>query len=296
MPTAKALYHELVRSYPAVGALRVNRLVFGNIRPLRINLCFLRYLRQCQRATGSLRTPASPKVKAAADELRAKGFIVFPPRENGGIVNSLNAKIAELMRAGRYTVGIGEEDWFWHIPDVMNTLPEIVALICPDIAATIEEYFGSYFKIFSAEMYRIVPSQKTPDASGLWHTDNYPPGMVKIMAYLTACDEKTGALKVHPWPRTRQLLRRGFFNRSNIAPYEDLLENDWIPIEGPPGTILLWDSNICHRATPPAAGIRDAIAFKFIPSVEPWKQHLARVGAGVNYERRPHIPRDPAGD
>ncbi len=296
MPTAKAVYHRLVREYPALGAVRMNRLVFGNIRPLHINLRFWRYLRHCQKVTDSLRTPATPEVRAAANELRTKGFIVFPPRGNRNVVDSLNVKISELMRAGRYTVGIGEEDWFWHIPDVMNTLPEIIALIRPDIAATIEEYFGAYFKIFSAEMYRIVPSQKTPDASGLWHTDNYPPGMVKIMVYLTACDEKTGALKVHPWSTTRRLLRRGFFNRANTAPYHDLLESDWVPIEGPPGTTLLWDSNICHRATPPTQGIRDAIAFKFIPSVEPWEQHLARVGDGVNYERRPHIPHNPADD
>jgi hypothetical protein len=296
MSIVKTIYQRIVQRYPIVGAWRVNKLVFGNIRPLRINLKFWLYWHRCRKATGSSRKQSSARIKNLAGELRERGFLIFPPQTDGDLAASLNAKVADLMRSGRCTVGIGQEDWFIHVPDVMNTLPEITFLIQPDVVATIEEYFGSYFKIFTAEMYRIVPSQKPPDASGLWHTDNYPPGMVKIMVYLTGCDEKTGALKVHPWSTTRRLVRRGFFKRDHIAPYHDLLESHWVPIEGPAGTTLLWDSNIVHRATPPTSGIRDAVAFKFIPSMEPWEQHLARVGDGVNYERRPHVPADPAAD
>ncbi len=296
MSIVKQVYHGLVQRYPVVGAWRFHKRVFGNIRPFRINLQFWLYWRRCRKATGHLRKRSSARVKAMAQELRQRGFLIFPSPASSELVASLNCKIAELVRSGRCTVGAGQEDWFIHVPDVMNTLPEITALIQPEVAATIEEYFGSYFKIFSAEMYRIVPSQKIPDASGLWHTDNYPPGMLKIMVYLTACNEQTGALKVHPWPRTRQLLRQGFFNRYHAEAHREILEQNWETIEGPPGTILLWDSNICHRATPPTDGLRDAVAVKFIPSLEPWEQHLARVGTGINYERRPQIPLDPAAD
>jgi hypothetical protein len=68
-------------------------------------------------------------------------------------------------------------------------------------------------------------------------------------------------------------------------------------MEGRAGSIVLWDSNLVQRASPPKGAIRVAVAFKFLPSKEPWDQHLARVGEGVSYERRTSaVPEDPSAD
>jgi hypothetical protein len=67
-------------------------------------------------------------------------------------------------------------------------------------------------------------------------------------------------------------------------------------VEGPAGTVILWDQNLVHRAVAPATGHRDAVSIKLLPSLEPWRRHLARVGATLSYERRGQYPLEPADD
>jgi ectoine hydroxylase-related dioxygenase (phytanoyl-CoA dioxygenase family) len=106
------------------------------------------------------------------------------------------------------------------------------------------------------------------------------------MIYLTDCRRDSGALRVHPWSSTRQLLRAGFFDRFDTGAYGDRLERGWVALEGRAGAVILWNSNIVHKATPPTERLRDAVAFKFLPSPEPWRAHLARMGERVSREYR----------
>ena len=290
-------YRRAAERYPRFGALRANRLVFDNGRPLRTNLAFLRHWRRCRRMYVGATPAGGPfSIGQAARELKQTGFTIVRPPDDTTVVRSLTAQVQTLVDEGKVTVTPGIEEWMVQVSYAFERVSGLARLVTPDVVATLEATYGCHFKIYSAEAYRLVPSDSPPDVSSLWHTDNYPPGLLKAMVYLTDCDRDSGALRVHPLPTTRRLLRRGFMNRYDAERYSSILERNWTALEGSAGTVVLWNSNIVHKATSPAAGIRDAVAMKFLPSTEPWSVHLARAGSLVCYERRTQIPDDPGAD
>ena len=290
----KSLYRKVTSKYPAIGAVRVNKFVFGNTLPLPLNVKYWSYLMRCRR-TFHPNTEPSAQAEAMAQQLRKNGFCIFRPGD-AALTASIAQRVAQLAERGGIQGMGGVEDWMIQVPECVKQVPDMFRLLRPEIVDTIATYFGSHFKIYSAEIYRLVPTQQAMEASGLWHTDNYPPGMLKAMIYLTDCTKTNGALRVHPRPVTRRLLRAGFFDRHRAEPFAKRLAANHVPLEASAGSVVLWDSNLIHRGTPPDAGLRDAIAFKFLPSLEPWDRHLERVGEGVTYERRIQFPKDPSED
>ncbi len=295
---AKATYRSVVRRYPAIDALRVNRLVLGNMRPLGINLRYLEYLIRCRRAYRGLNgATVSPTIREAARHLRVHGYYIFSPPADLSTTRMIAHRMEALIQSGRTAVASGLEEWMIQVPQCVKEIPELSQLLRPEIVATLERYFGCYFKIYCFEVYRLVPTHQPPQLSGLWHLDNYPVGMLKVMVYLTDCDDATGALRVHPRPSTRRLIRRGFFDRYRAEPFVEQLNRDHVPLEGPAGAVVLWDPNLVHRGTPPQVGYRDAASFKLVPSMEPWDRHLARMGAQLSDEcRKNAAPDDPSAD
>lgn len=275
----------------------ISRLLFRNGIRLSTNLKFWRYLKDCQRAYA--RRNRGTFLSAAvvvARRIQSEGYCVFPPAPDSRTVTNIAARVARLVEAGHATITPGVEEWMVQVNDSMATVPEITGLLRPEVVTVLEAAYRSHFKIFSTEIYRVLPTTERMQVSGLWHTDNLPPGMLKALVYLTDSGKPTGALRLHPWPKSRRLLRAGFFDRFNARRFSDALESSWIFVDGPAGTVILWDSNIVHRTTPPEFGYRDAVAFKFLPSLEPWEQHVKRMGGLLSYERRRKFPDDPAED
>ncbi len=294
--TVKTIYRNLRNQYPGLEGLRPDQAIFGNRTPWGKNFRYLRHHAECRRAFRRAGKTLSPEAADFAAHFRRDGYVIFNPGYEPGLLETIRSKCEELANAGHLRV-LPEEDWFLQFNESMARVPEIAQLINPKVAAVAEACFGSHFKIYTSELYRIVPTSAPPNLSGLWHTDNYPPGIYKIMVYLTECDRTSGALGLHSKESTRRLLRKGFFDRFRAEPFRKELENDGTRIEGPAGTVLFWDSNLIHRANPPLSGRRDVAAFKLLPSREPWSSHLNRVGARVNYESRPEqTPADPSAD
>ena len=293
----RAVWRRLVVRYPGARGLLLNRVLFENGLPLRINARYLAYLLRCRWASAATVPKTFPDdVMEAARRLRTDGYVVFEPSIDSRVVASLVDRIRALVDAGESSVTPGVEEWMIGVNDSAATVPRIFELITPRVAATLEAAYRSHFKIYSSEIYRLVPTTEPPEVSGLWHSDNYPPAVLKAMVYLTDCTSESGALRVHPRLQTRRLLRDGFFDRLNAAAYRDRLEQGWVALEGSAGTVVLWSSNIIHRATPPANTCRDAVAFKFLPSREPWQEYLARMGPRLSTERRLQYPVDPSED
>lgn len=275
----------------------ISRLLFSNGIRLSTNLKFWRYLSRCQRTYARQNGGTFPSAAVAASRrIRSEGYCVFPPSPDSRTVTNIAVRVARLVEAGHVMITPGVEEWMVHVNDSMANVPEIISLLRPEVVAALEAAYRSHFKIFSTEVYRLLPTTARMQVSGLWHTDNLPPGVLKALIYLTDSDKKTGALRLHPWPKSRRLLRAGFFDRFNAGRFSDALESDWISVDGPAGTVILWDSNIVHRTTPPEFGYRDAVVFKFLPSFEPWKHHAKRMGNLLSYERRRKFPDHPAED
>ncbi len=297
MKTLKNVYHRLRNRYPALRMLRVDQAWFGNIVPLKTNLDYLRYQKQCRKQySAPVLNGFSSKVREATDHFRKQGYVLLHPDYDPLLLKTILDRCEEMSKNGLTKVAEGEE-WFINFNESMKNVPEIARLINDEVTAVVEACFESNFKIYSSEIYRIVPTSKPPSISGLWHTDNYPPGVYKIMVYLTPCNKKTGALGLHPRASTRRLLRAGFFDRFNAGRFQERLNQDGIQIEGPAGTVLFWNSNLIHRANPPLDGFRDVVAFKLLPSWEPWDEHFVRARDRVSYEQRNRqVPIDPSVD
>ena len=282
------------RRYPTLKSKVPHYWLFCARVPLRITLRYLTYARQCRNAF-TPGAPPSATTSAAAARLRRDGFVVLPPVD-ARLVKEIGARVGALVPPPGTAGDDGGESWMIQLPDVMGRVPEAVELLDAETVAVVEAYYRAHFKIFCVEIYRTVPTAEAPRLSSRWHIDNYPPGMLKAFVYLTDCDRTTGALNVHPRRRSRELIRAGFFDRMHAERFAAELDRDPIPVEGPAGTVILWDQNLVHRAVAPVTGHRDAVSIKLLPSIEPWRRHLARMGAALSYERRGQYPLDPADD
>jgi hypothetical protein len=125
-------------------------------------------------------------------------------------VRTIAAKVEDFLETIGEPGAEMDEGGMIQLPDAMGRVPEAVELLRPDVVATLEAYYRSYFKVFCMEIHRLVPTRRDPQLSSLWHLDNYPPGMLKVFVYLTDCDRKTGALRLNSRARSRRLIRSGF--------------------------------------------------------------------------------------
>lgn len=172
---ATQAYHAAMRRYPVIGAVRTSRLLFGNERPLRMNLQFRRYWRKCRRAYPGPRAAWTDDALRATRALRERGYYVFPPSDPA-FARTLARRVQDLVEAGHTLVTPGIEEWMIEVTQCMTRVPDIIRFLRPEVTAVLEAYFRSHFKVYSAEIYRLVPTTDRMQASGLWHTDNYPPG------------------------------------------------------------------------------------------------------------------------
>jgi hypothetical protein len=160
----------------------------------------------------------------------------------------------------------------------LSVFPELEMFITDEIAGIVEAYFGSHFKIFGTDIYRTVPSKAQEENSFLWHFDNGPTKLIKLMIYLDPTTKDTGGFRLKPKPLSLQLKRQGFWDRKDADRFRAILEDESTTrlFEGPPGTAVLFHALYCiHKATFPKHGHRDVATFLLHPSTIPWKAHLA---------------------
>src|SRR5262249_28205306 len=114
---------------------------------------------------------------------------------------------------------------FTPIPDCVRAIPEILDCLVPPVTQTLERFYCSHFKIYFIDAHRLLPLERPPVSSWLWHSDNNPAPVLKVMVYLTDTTEATGAFRAMPWPVSRSILRKGFRDRSHIEPLAADLNN-----------------------------------------------------------------------
>jgi hypothetical protein len=252
-------------------------------------LCRQRYLAE-SRANGAEDT----RVGELAGRLRQDGYCVLPD----AVEPALLAEVAERARAlladpAACWRPTGMESFITHVKDSARAAPQILKLLSPEIAGILTAAFRSHFKIYYTEIYRTHPTSEKEKVSWLWHSDNHPGAILKIMIYLNDVSAATGAFRAHPWSTTRSLLRRGFRDRNQAERFAADLESDRSTkvMEGRAGTAVLFDNNLIHKATAPLSGYRDVVVFEVIPSLVPWDRHvqgaLDRIGTNQAYPPNP---------
>lgn len=200
-------------------------------------------------------TVADSAARALDDESRCD---YFPPVAPGRAP-------AEAMQSGD-VISIALRD-----PLELDGMSTLAAALVPPIEQTI---YGSYVIVDKVYVYRSPVSRQTPRQSWLWHFDNHPREMLKVMVYLTDVAEGTAPFEFIR-DRTTGLARLGApllpkFGDSRVAA---ATVERWISedaeravVTGRRGTVVIFDDNVVHRATLAAERHRDVVVFQLRPA------------------------------
>ncbi|MGH6946362.1 MAG: hypothetical protein ACREDZ_03465 [Kiloniellales bacterium] len=63
------------------------------------------------------------------------------------------------------------------------------------------------------DLYRVLPCAQEDEGSYLWHCDNWPRQGIKLITYLERATRDTGAFRLKPPRLSRDLKKRGFWDR-----------------------------------------------------------------------------------
>ncbi len=261
-----------------IGAVRrLFRLkLFGNNQTVILNLNHKRYHAKARQLWARTRTPSSsPDILGRAEELRREGFVQLEPGVDRELLNSIQNRADHVFATPEFCMRPTEGAI--RLKDGIRMIPEVSRFFTDEIVQIVENYYGSFFKIYWVQVYRTLPTDSDPDTSFLWHVDNCPPQVVKLMVYLTDTRENTGSFRLKPRPLSKQLLDQGFWDRSRNDRFAHVLNdaNTTRIFEGPKGTSILFLNWACvHRAKHPEVKHRDVAVFFLIPSLVPWDQHL----------------------
>jgi hypothetical protein len=172
--------------------------------------------------------------------------------------------------------------------------------LCDPLLAALErQVYGSYTIVDKVYAYRSPVSHQVASESWLWHYDNHPREVLKVMIYLTDVTEGSAPFE---YLRTRATGRSLY--GSPLAP---LFGDSRIPastvegwlarecerhaVTGPRGTVLMFDDNVVHRATAATTAHRDVIVFQVRPVPFAVTSHLHRRWTGTFKHR--DIQRNP---
>jgi hypothetical protein len=142
--------------------------------------------------------------------------------------------------------------------------------ILPEIE---RKLFGSYVIVDKVYVYRNLVTRQQEQVSWLWHYDNHPTEVMKVMIYLT----DVGPLNA-PFEYVRrkdsgapmQFVPKPLLGNSRVSADKvgELLANghEAFKATGPKGTMLIFDDNVLHRATFAREGRRDALVYQIRPA------------------------------
>ena len=179
-------------------------------------------------------------------------------------------------------------------PFVLDGLHEFCDPLLTDLEASV---YGSYTIADKVYVYRTLVSTARPQKSWLWHFDNHPREMLKLMVYLTDVAEGNA-----PFEYVRHRTTGAPLYGTPIAPtfgtsrvsgarVEAALRDGWerCRVTGPRGTMILFDDNVVHRATMATTGHRDVVVFQVRPVPFRVANHIDARWTGTFGDRQFHL-------
>lgn len=179
------------------------------------------------------------------------------------------------------------------------SIPGIAQLSEPLVREFERCFYGSFVIVDKVYVYRSPICGAAPAKSWLWHFDNHPREMLKVMVYLTDVD--AGAA---PFEYLEDASGRPVYG----APLAPAFGNSRVPestirahldrggacrrVTGPRGTIILFDDNVIHRATLAATAHRDVLVLQLRPAAFAADPHIDPRWTGSFRHRA--FNRDPA--
>jgi hypothetical protein len=212
-----------------------------------------------------------PLVRRIGDESRGRfehsAGLTFFPRVPEGELTARTADIGAVRRGDVIIMRIAE-------PAAIDGVRELSAAIVERLE---QRVFGSHAIVDRVFLYRSPVSRQRPRASWLWHYDNYPREILKVMIYLSEVCDDTAPFEYLRHVRTGAALpgtplSPGYGDsRLDEAALARLARDGYQPhrVTGPAGTMLIFDNNVVHRATLAERAHRDVLVLQVRPAVAP---------------------------
>lgn len=181
-----------------------------------------------------------------------------------------------------------KDEVFWRFKDPFS-LPFLEEVGDEIISSVEKEYANCYLHLDKVYVYRNIVTENKPMTSWLWHYDNHPTEITKIMIYLTDVTEQSGPFEylldkneksviIEPsrqgekqwgkpkWPASRvpaDVMKKYFDNGCKA-----------VKATGPKGTTIIFDNNAIHRANIAKSSHRDVLVYQVKPYVKPLKPRV----------------------
>lgn len=292
----KPLLPQSVRK-PLGSVRRTFQVFFYYLRGKKILLDYTRHYHKAQRAFRDAGEVAHPAVSSIRDvgvrvvSFGARDNVIDLPDDYLGLVD----RVSESARAGfsqskecSFFPGLAEglipertED----IPAIRNGEVIIIQLkdpfkidgledLCRPITRELErKIYGAYLTVEKVYLYRSPVSRQTPRVSWLWHFDNHPYEVLKVMIYLTDVGDQSApfeylrsaelAIPVAGSP-IAPLYGHARIPRKKLTRYlEKGFERH--KVIGPKGTMILFDNDVIHRGNLASHACRDVLTFQVRP-------------------------------
>lgn len=222
------------------------------------------------------------EIRQHAVAFATQGCTILPEEIPAPTIEQIDGKIEQMIAADRPEDVTHFKTFMTEFTTeaVKTRIFSIDEIITPRTAQILELFFGSNFKLIQATCYRTKATEEAPANSWVWHSDNAPQRIYKIMIYLSDTTRESGAFAYHSQEDSRRLAPF-FLDRYQTAHIQSELDdpNRYAFAEGKKGTVVLFDNNLIHRGTIPKPGThRDALFFFVSPSFVPWRDHYRTHG------------------
>jgi hypothetical protein len=251
--------------------------LFGNNQPWSLNRRYAAFHAEARKRYRPTPLASDPEVREAAASFERDGFLILPSALDPESAERLKSKVDSLFEQERNLFRVGSG--LFRLIDGAEQLPEVIDLVSGKVAAILETYYKSNFKLYNASFYRTVPDESVPESSFLWHFDNCTDEEIKIMVYLDKVTTETGAFRFKSVATSERARAAGFWHRDDYDKARDVFDDPSTTVvaEGEPGTVILFrQGRVVHKATAPRMDHRDAVTMVVIPSLIPWREHYAR--------------------
>ena len=147
--------------------------------------------------------------------------------------------------------------------------------LCAPIMQQLErKVYGSYAIVDKVYIYRSVISGHIPRDSWLWHYDNHPHELLKVIIYLNDVSDESAPFEYLRCAKSLKPVSGSplapLYGHSRIS--EQILRRylsngfESHKVTGPRGTMILFDNNMVHRANLASQKYRDVLIFQVRPS------------------------------
>ena len=216
------------------------------------------------------------RAREPAKKFRDQAVVTFPMPESEELATSILTKLRAREAGGADIWDL--ESSLYRGENGYSEYPEFEQMFHGLLGDVLRGAFGCEFKLHHFRIRKSVRLRDFARGSELWHSDTGPGTCINIVVGLTELSESNGATEVLPWAPTEDLLlsgrpivrkriedaqKRRQVGREELREikcryYDERVESDYadqvVRAEGPPGSVLLWNTNSMHRGGFPNIG------------------------------------------